>query len=91
MIPTAVTSPREIREDNKMARHTYYVVYKSGECGEQRGVCVAASSKAEAYDTAVYEVIPKREGTTPYSAWVESVTYQNGKSKTFNTSEGNAY
>ena len=40
---------------------------------------------------AMYEAIPKKEGEMPYSAWVVSVTYNNGNCKFFNTSEGNAY
>lgn len=52
---------------------------------------VAASSKADAYDKAVYELIPAAEGELPYSAWVVSVTYNNGNYKTFNTFEGNPY
>lgn len=70
---------------------TYYVKYREFDTGKEKGICVAARSKAEAYDKAVYELIPKKEGSTPYSAWVESVTYQNGNYRLFNTSEGNAY
>lgn len=54
-------------------------------------VCVGARNKAEAYDKAVYEVIPNTEGTHPYSAWVSGVTYNNGNYKSFNTFEGNPY
>ena len=54
-------------------------------------VCVCAKNKAEAYDKAVYEEIPKIEGELPYSAWVASVTYQNGNYRAFNTFEGNPY
>ena len=58
---------------------------------EVKGIDVLARSKAEAYDKAVYEVIPEAEGEMPYSAWVYSVTYNNGNYRTFNTSEGNPY
>lgn len=54
---------------------------------EVKSVCVVARSKAEAYDKAVYEIIKP----IPYSAWVMSVTYQNGNYKLFNTFEGNPY
>lgn len=39
----------------------------------------------------MFEEIPKREGSNPYSAWVKSVTYNNGNYRTFNTFEGEPY
>ena len=55
-------------------------------------VTVLASSKAEAYEKAVFEKIPQIEGGRQcYSAWVHSVTYQNGKHQMFNTFEGKPY
>lgn len=69
---------------------TYFVKYRMSGFDE-RGIDVVARSKAEAYDKAFYEAIPEREGELPFSAWVESVTYQNGNHRVFNTSEGNAY
>lgn len=69
----------------------YYVKYRTYSTGEERGLQVIANNKAEAYDKAFYEDIPAIEGETPYSAWVSSVTYNNGKCHHFNTSEGNAY
>lgn len=69
----------------------YYVKYRMHSSAEEKGVCVAAKNKAAAYDRAVYEVIPKTEGSLPYSAWVYSVTYNNGKYKKFNTFEGKPY
>lgn len=69
----------------------YYVKYKTHSAGEVKGIGVLANSKVEAYDKAVYEEIPKVEGATPYSAWVSSVTYNNGNYRTFNTFEGKAY
>ncbi len=71
--------------------HAYYVRYKLYGCGEEYGIDVLASSKEEAYDKAVYELIPKIDGESPYSAWVSSVTYNNGKCHHFNTCEGLAY
>ena len=56
-----------------------------------RGIDVLAQSKADAYDKAVYEAIPAREGELPYSAWVASVTYKNGNYRQFNTFEGKPY
>lgn len=55
-------------------------------------VDVLASSKEEAYIKAVYEAIPAlNDGELPYSAWVESVTFQNGNYRKFNTFEGKPY
>ena len=74
------------------AQHTYHIEYfLNGAYEEQRSVDVCASSKYEAWDKAVYEIIPEKDGRCPYSAWVTSVTYQNGNSKTFNTSSGNPF
>lgn len=72
-------------------RATYHVRYRNWSNGEEKGVDVAASNKGDAYDVAVFEVIPEIEGACPYSAWVESVTYNNGNYHRLNTSEGNAY
>ena len=69
----------------------YTVKYKKWRCSEEQEVSLLASNKADAYDKAVYEVIPEKEGTCPYSAWVYSVTYNNGNYRVFNTFEGNAY
>jgi hypothetical protein len=70
---------------------TYYVKYTMHSAAEEKGVCVAARNKAAAYDRAVYEEIPRREGGLPYAAWVYSVTYANGNYKKFNTFAGNPY
>ena len=51
-------------------------------------VTVTANNKEEAYDKAVYEAIPQIEKVMPYSAWVQDVTYSNGRVQTFNTFEG---
>lgn len=77
------------KEGSEMARRNAYTVrYKTS---KESYICVVAGSKAEAYEIAFYEAIPEKEGELPFSAWVESVTYQNGNQKFFNTSEGNAY
>ena len=67
--------------------HVYCVHYKNHSADEVHLIDVLASSKAEAYDKAVYEKLPEM----PYSAWVSSVTYNNGNYRTFNTHEGNPY
>lgn len=71
--------------------HAYAVRYKLYSADEPHLVALLASSKEEAYDKAVYEVIPEKHGEPPYSAWVTSVTYNNGNYKRFNTFEGKPY
>lgn len=58
---------------------------------EVKRISFLAKNKIDAYDKAVYELIPQKEGEMPYSAWVYSVTYQNGNCRHFNTFEGNPY
>ena len=74
-----------------LTNKAYMVHYRMYQSGEEKAVAVLAKNKADAYDKAVYEVIVKEQGRPPYSAWVYSVTYQNGKYRRFNTCEGNAY
>ena len=62
----------------------YTVAYKEHSAGDIKQVVVLANSKEEAYEKATYELIKP----IPYSTWVEAVTYQNGKYRTFNTHEG---
>lgn len=69
----------------------YCVRYKMYSADDVKYVCVVARNKADAYEKAVYEEIPKKEGSLPYSAWVENVTYRNGKCKKFNSFEGKRY
>jgi len=69
----------------------YTVEYRLLGFDTVKSIAVLAKNKYDAYDKAVYEVIPEKEGEHPYSAWVASVTYQNGNYKTFNTFEGNPY
>ena len=69
----------------------YYVKYIMWELDEEKGVEVHAKDKYDAYDKAVFELIPDKEGQCPYAAWVESVTYNNGNYKVFNTSCGNPF
>ena len=75
-----------------MARtFTHSVHYKMSFADQVNIIDVIARSKEEAYVKATYEKIPEREGAHPYSSWVASVTYNNGKYKTFNTFEGKPY
>lgn len=74
-----------------MARNNVYCVEYNNWFEYGKKVYVLASNKYDAYDKAVYEEIPKIEGGLPYSAWVASVTYQNGNYHRFNTFEGNPY
>ena len=67
----------------------YYVQYTMYRHGELKGIQVPAASKYDAYNKAVYELIPQKEDAHPYSAWVHSVTYNNGNYKIFNNFEGN--
>lgn len=70
----------------------YTIMYRLYECGQVKQISVPANNKAAAYDKAVYEIIPDKEGQIPYSAWVYSKTYQNGKIKLFHyTMEGYPY
>ena len=70
----------------------YCVKYKmNGSWDKEKSICIIANNKAQAYDIAIYEIIPEVDLYYPYSAWVESVTYSNDNVKYFNTSEGNPY
>lgn len=66
----------------------YTVKYKTFSADKVHSISFLAKNKADAYDRGVYEEIPKIEGQIPYSAWVASVTYQNGNYRRFNTFEG---
>ena len=74
-----------------MRRNPYTVEYKMHEAAEVKRCYVIASNKEEAYYKAVYEEIPFAEDEIPYSAWVVSVTYNNGNCKRFKTFEGLPY
>ena len=69
----------------------YYVKYRLRRNSEVKGIGFLAKSKSDAYDKAVYELIPTLHGTLPYDAWVHSVTYNNGNVHYFNTSEAMPY
>ena len=72
-------------------RNVYTVAYREWRHAIEKHIDVIAVSKEDAYDKAVYEKIPENTGWLPYSAWVISVTYQNGNCKSFNTCEGLPY
>ncbi len=74
-----------------MRRQVYTVEYKLFSADKVKQISVIESNKVNAWDKAVYELIPEKEGQMPYSAWVASVTYQNGNYVRFNTFEGNPY
>lgn len=69
----------------------YYIKYKMHSADSVKGLQVLADSKRWAYMNAVYVDIFEREGSLPYSAWVVSVTYNNGNRREFNTFEGMPY
>lgn len=70
----------------------YKIMYRLYEADQVHEISIPARNKAAAYDKAVFEVIPEKEGQIPYSAWIYSKTYQNGKEKIFTyTMEGFPY
>lgn len=90
MIVSSIGSHKN-RKGNEM-RSVYTVCYKiRGSREIEKKIDVIAGNKSEAFDVAFYEAIPEKEGEMPFSAWVKCVTYQNGNTKHFNTSEGNPY
>ena len=70
---------------------TYFVEYKMYNADRIHGIQTPAENKIDAYEKAVYTLIPEKEGGIPYSAWVHSVTYNNGNYREFNTFEGKPY
>ena len=70
---------------------TFRVEYKLHSAGEVKGIDVAAKSRADAYRVAVFDKIPQIEGEQAYSAWVASVTYQNGNYRRLNNFEGKPF
>ena len=69
----------------------YTVEYKLHRADQVHRISFLAENKEDAYDKAVYDKVPKLTGEYPYSAWVYSVTYQNGGYRRFNTHEGMPY
>lgn len=69
----------------------YTVEYRLWEFDKVQAIEVFAHNKEEAYEKADFEAIPEKHGEFPFSAWVKSVTYENGNVKTFTTFEGKPY
>ena len=75
-----------------MGNKVYSVEYLlDGDWDKVRRIDVIARNKAEAYDKAVYDILPEIHSYSPYSAWVASVTYANGNYKAFNNFSGRPY
>lgn len=62
----------------------YTVHYRMYLAADIKSISFLAKNKQDAYDKAVYEIIPEMEHESPYEAYVYSVTYQNGNQKIFN-------
>ena len=62
----------------------YTVHYRMYLAADTKSISFLAKNKEDAYDKAVYEIIPNLEHASPYEAYVYSVTYQNGNQKIFN-------
>ena len=72
--------------------NAYTVKYLlDGEWDMERFVSFLAKNKFDAYDKAVFELIPDEHGKIPYAAWVADVTYQNGNVHHFKTFAGKPY
>ena len=69
----------------------YKIGYKMSSSSSPKICTVRAKSKIDAWEFATFDYIPYIENEHPYSAWVESVTYSNGKEHIFNNFEGKPY
>lgn len=83
------TTGSEPVRKNRAHNCAYWVEYKMHSADEVHGMQIIASSKEKAYDNFMREM--ERQGEMPYSAWVSSVTYNNGRYKVFNTFEGKPF
>ena len=70
---------------------TYVIGYTLFFLDEPKRITVEASSKAMAYERAVYTAIRKKHKELPYSAWVEARINKSGKELRFNTFEGKPF
>ena len=61
-----------------MRNRAYWVKYRMNYHEEEKGIDVLATTKEDAYYEALVKIEIK-EGHPPYSAWVYSTTYQNGR------------
>ena len=66
---------------------SYRVEYREHCVSEVRAVVVHADNVRDAYEKAYFDVLKGQ----PYSAWVESVLYNNNKIHHFNNFEGKPY
>lgn len=66
---------------------SYYVNYKLYSNDKIRGINIPARNKEDAYFKAL-KMIHEKENEEAYSLWVNSVTFNNGNYKMFNTFEG---
>lgn len=70
---------------------TYIVRYRMNRGGKVKEIEIPANSKVDARAIALFEAIPSTEHNPPYSAWVASVTFDNGNHKEFDTNEYKPY
>lgn len=74
-----------------MGSKAYYVKYRVNHYEEEQGIGLLAVNKKDAYYKAI-DKVKEKEGCTPYSAWVYSVTFQNGRHQVFkSTNEQNPF
>lgn len=69
----------------------YLVEYKMHSAGEVKTMSVHAKNKEEAFERATFDLIPLVELEHPFSSWVASRIYENGRVQRFNTFEGKPY
>lgn len=69
--------------------HPYCIEYKLHSADDIHKLIIIASSCEDAYEKAIDELYDEK--LYPYSIWVSSVTYNNGKYKQFNNFEGKPY
>jgi hypothetical protein len=80
------------RSDEEVSDMRNYIIeYRMNWGGKVKEIEILANNKVDAIAIALFEAIPSTEHNHPYSAWVASVTYNNGKHKEFNTFEGKPY
>ena len=71
---------------------TYEVHYMLHSADITKEIEVQAANKAEAYDKAVFDEIPKKhDGEQAWGAYVASVRYASGRVQRFNTGYGLPY
>lgn len=73
--------------EKRAAKRRYNVFYRMPGAKVQETSVIAANAY-EAWREVAYTA---RDGEYPYSAWVDSVVYSDGRVHYYNTSEGNPY